>query len=125
VHGVLPDVIAIARASDDAVAAAIADAPDRRPIILAPRDAAGIESAMRARALPYVLGGRDFDLTPAGQTFALAVGDERYPELALGIGHDPELAATGIVTALAIAAGGVRMRPEWVERGAHLAAGRE
>ena len=125
VHGVLPDVIAIARAPDDAVAAAIADAPERRPIILAPRDAAGIDGAMRARSLPYVLGGRDFALSASGETFTLAIGDERYPELALGIGHDPELAATGIVTALAIAALGVRMRPDWVELGARAAAARE
>ena len=125
VHGVLPDVIAIARAPDDAVAAAIADAPERRPIVLAPRDPAGIDGAMRARTLPYVLGGRDFRVTASGGTFALAVGDERYPALALGTGDDPELAATGIVTGLAIAAFGVRMRPEWVELGAHTAAARE
>lgn len=124
-HGALPDVIAIARASDDAVAAAIADAPERRPLVLAPRDAAGIAEAMRAHALPYVLGGRDFGATVSGQTFALVVGDERYPELPLGTGDDPELAATGIVTALAIAALGVRMRPEWVELGARAAAARQ
>jgi hypothetical protein len=55
----------------------------------------------------------------------LSIGDERYSELALGSGDDPELAATGIVTALAIAALGVRMRPEWVELGARAAAARE
>jgi len=45
--------------------------------------------------------------------------------LALGPSDDPDLAATGIVTALAIAALGVRMRPEWVELGAQAAAARE
>jgi hypothetical protein len=72
-----------------------------------------------------VLGGRDFALTATGRSFSVAVGEERYPDLALGTGHEPELAATGIVTALAIAALGVRMRPEWVELGALAAAARE
>ena len=125
VHGPLPDVIAIGRAADDEVAAAIADAPERRPVILAPRDAAGVDTAMRQRALPYVLGGRDFAVTTAGSVMGLSVGDERYSDLALGSGDDPELAATGIVMALAIAALGVRMRPEWVELGARAAAARE
>ena len=125
VHGPLPDVIAIGRAADDEVAAAIADAPERRPVILAPRDAAGVDTAMRQRALPYVLGGRDFAVTAAGSVMGLSVGDERYSDLALGSGDDPELAATGIVMALAIAALGVRMRPEWVELGARAAAARE
>jgi hypothetical protein len=124
-HGARPDVIAIGRASADEVAAAIADAPDRRAIVMAPREASGIAGAMRARALPYLLGGRDFTATASGRTPALVVGDERYPELALGPGDDPGLAATGIVTALAIAAQGVRMRPEWVELGALAAAARE
>jgi hypothetical protein len=124
-HGALPDVIAIARASDDAVARAIADAPDRRPVVLAPRDARGIDGAMRRRVLPYVLGGRDFVTSAVGGAMGLSIGDERYSELALGSGDDPELAATGIVTALAIAALGVRMRPEWVELGARAAAARE
>lgn len=124
-HGAVPDVIAVGRASDDAAAAAIADAPERRPIVFAPRDPGGIDGPMRARALPYVLGGRDFVASSSGTTLALAVGGERYPDLALGAGDDAELAATGIVTALAIAALGVRMRPEWVELGARAAAARE
>jgi hypothetical protein len=125
VHGALPDVIAIGRGSADAIVAAIADAPERRPVILAPRDPAGIDAAMRQRALPYVLGGRDFTVTAAGPAMGLSVGDERYSDLAVGTGDDPELAATGIVTALSIAALGVRMRPEWVELGARAAAAPE
>jgi len=124
-HGALPDVIAIGRATDKAVAAAIADAPERRPVILASREASGIDGAMRARALPYVLGGRDFVATGSATALDLLIGDERYADLALGPGDDPDLAATGIVTALAIAALGVRMRPEWVELGARAAAARE
>ena len=124
-HGAVPDVVTVAGGSDASVAAAIADAPDRRPFVMAPREPAGIEDAMRGRPLPYVLGGRDFVVAASGSTLALAVGDERYPELALGAGDDPALAATGIVTALAIASFGVRIRPEWVELGARAAAARE
>ena len=125
VHGPLPDVIAIGRASDEAVAVAIADAPDGRPMILAAREASGIDRTMRARGSPYVLGGRDFSASAVGAGMDLTVGDERYSDLAVAAGDDPQLAATGIVTALAIAALGVRMRPEWVESGARAAAARE
>jgi len=124
-HGAMPDVIAIGRASPEVVAAAIADAPERRPMILAPQDAAAIDAAMRTRPLPYVLGGRDFVVTAGGSPMELSLGEERYADLALGAGDDPELAATGIVTALAVAAFGVRMRPEWVEQGASAAAARQ
>jgi len=124
-HGAVPDVVAIARASDEALVLAIAEAPERRPFVIAPRDGSqikGIEALVKHRELPYVVGGRDFLVEPAGSAFALAVGDERYPELALGAGDDPGLAATGVVTALAIASFGVRMREEWVEIGARAAA---
>ena len=120
VHGAVPDVIAIGRSSDDALATAIADAPERRPFVLAPRGEA--ERILAARALPYVLGGRDFAVEAGASAFTLTVGEERYAELRLGPGDDPALAATGVIAALAIAAFGVRMRPEWVERGADAAA---
>ena len=124
-HGAMPDVIAVARSSDEQLAAAIADAPERRPFVIAARDVNAAERAMSVRVLPYVLGGRDFVASRSGSTLDLAVGGERYGALALGAGDDPDLAATGIVTGLAIAAFGVRMRPEWVELGARAAAARE
>jgi hypothetical protein len=125
VHGPLADVVTIGRAGDEAVALAIADAPERRPFVLAPRDSSGLEAAMRARPLPYVLGGRDFSVAASDGSFTLVVADERYGELALGDGDDAELAATGIVTALAVGALGVRMRPEWIQLGARAAAARQ
>jgi hypothetical protein len=121
-HGAVPDVVAIARASDDQLSVAIADAPERRPFVIAPRELGGIDALLKGRALPYVVGGRDFVVESSGTSFGLAVGEERYPELALGPGDDPDLAATGVVTALAIASFGVRMRAEWVELGAQAAA---
>lgn len=120
VHGAVPDVIAIGRSSDEALASAIADAPERRPFVIAPRD--GAERLLASRALPYVVGGRDFAVDGGASAFTLAVGEERYADLPLGPGDEPALAATGVITALAIAAFGVRMRPEWVERGADAAA---
>jgi hypothetical protein len=80
---------------------------------------------MRARALPYVLGGRDFVVSASPGSFDLAVGDEHYAGLPVGPADDPELAATGVITALAIGGLGVRMRTEWVALGAHAAAARE
>ncbi|MEA2660637.1 MAG: hypothetical protein QOH08_209 [Chloroflexota bacterium] len=125
VHGATPDVIAVARASDAQLVAAIAGAPERRPFVIAPRDRDSAEAAMAGRALPYVLGGRDFVASRSGSTIDLVVGDERYAALALGPGDDPDLAATGIAVGLAIASFGARMRPEWVETGARAAAARE
>ena len=128
--GVSPDVIAVAGASSGAVAVAVDRVPDGRLAVLARRDAASVEALERAaktRNVTVVLGGRDFivEADRGGTAMALRVGDERYGELALGAGDDPELAATGIVTALALGAFGVRMRPEWVESGARRAAARE
>ena len=127
-NGVTPDVVAVAAAPDHAVAAAIADVPGGRLAVLAARDPAPVADVLRdarARGVTVILGGRDFAVEPAGATMDLVVGDDRYAELALGAGDDPQLAATGVVTALALGAFGVRMRPEWVETGARTAAARE
>ena len=125
VHGAVPDVVAVGPIAADELAVAIADAPERRPFVIAPRDQAGAEAAMAKRSLPYVLGGRDYRVRGDGRFMEITVGDERYGALALGPGDDPALAATGIVAGLAIASFGVRMRTEWVERGAELAAARQ
>ncbi len=128
VLGVTPDVVAFARAAARQVARSVGDVPDGKLAVLARRDEASIEDVERAakdRNVTLVIGGRDFIVESDGLTMELAVGDERYAGLALGAGDDPELAATGLVTALAIGAFGVRMRLEWVESGAHLAAARE
>ena len=126
-NGVGPDVVAVAGASPD-LAGAIAVVPNGRLAVLSPRDleaVTDVERQVRAREVTLIVGGRDFTVGSAQATMDLVVGDERYPELALGAGDDPQLAATGIVMALALGAFGVRMRPEWVETGAHRAAARE
>lgn len=125
IHGAVPDVVAVGPIADDDLALAIADAPERRPFVLAPRDRDRAEAALATRGLPYVLGGRDFGVRIDGAGLEITVRDERYDALAVGPGDDPALAATGIVTGLAIASFGVRMRTEWVERGAEIAAARQ
>ena len=128
IFGVAADVVAIAGATAHAVAAAVADVPEGKLAVISRRDDTSIEELERTaggRDVRIVLGGRDFMVEARATTMALSVGDERYPELALGAGDDPELAATGIVTALALGAFGVRMRPQWVETGARSAAARE
>jgi hypothetical protein len=127
---VLPsDLSALVRLQADALASAIGDAPDARPLVaLAGGGSEALERVARLaadRELPLVLAGRDFDLTSAPDAFDLRVGDERYDALPLGPGEDPWLAATGIVTALGLGALGIRMRAEWVEAGARRAARRE
>ncbi len=126
-NGVGPDVVAVAGARHD-LARAIVDVPNSRLAVLSRRDleeVADVERQARTREVTLIVGGRDFTVGSAQGTMDLVVGDERYAELALGAGDDPELAATGIVTALALGAFGVRMRPEWVETGARRAAARE
>ena len=126
-NGVGPDVVAVAGEPHD-LARAIADVPNGRLAVLSPRDPEGVadvERQARTRGVTLIVGGRDFTVGSAQGTMDLVVGDERYPELALGAGDDSQLAATGIVTALAVGAFGVRMRPEWVETGARRAAARE
>lgn len=130
IFGVAPDVVVVGSGPDDAVARAVAAVPDTKVAVLAPRDGSAIdavEAAARARGVTLIVGGRDFAVEgaarPGGMT--LTVGDERYTDLALGEADDQDLAATGIVAALALGAFGVRMRPEWVESGARLAAARE
>ena len=127
-NGVTPDVVVVAGGPAGAVAAAIADVPDGRVAVLSPRDGASVadlERQTRDRGVTIVLGGRDFTVDAAATTMAVTVGDGRYADLSLGAGDDAQLAATGIVAALAIGAFGVRMRPEWVEAGARRAAARE
>lgn len=125
-HGAIPDVVAVGGAADRAFERALDDVPERRPLVGAERPAlrghADAEDRARSRGVALIAGGRDFVAARAGAALALAVGDERYPELALGADDDPQLAATGVVTALTLAAAGVRMRPEWVVAGAAAAA---
>ena len=124
---VASDLVALVRLDGDRLAAAVADVPDGRPVVAlaAEPDRPRLDELARGRGLPLVLAGREFDLTAAAGAFDLRVGDERYAALAIAPGDDPWLAGTGIVTALGLAALGVRMRPEWVEAGARRAAGRE
>lgn len=128
VLGAMPDLVAFADVPDDLLRAAVGDVPDDRPVILAPRPLPVVEELTdiaRARRVVLIAGGRDFLIGPAAAGLDLAIGDERYAGLALRRGDDPRLAATGIVVALGLGTLGVRMRPEWVEQGARLAAARE
>lgn len=125
---VASDLVVLVRMNAEAVGAAIADVPDRRPLLVAPGDddaAARAEEAALARELPLVLGGRDFEAQRSAAGMDVRVADERYSGLALGAGDEPELAVVGIVAALGIGTFGVRMRPEWIEVGARAAAARQ
>ena len=122
------DLVVLVRMDVERIGAAIAEVPDRRPLLVGrvgDAAAARAEEAALARELPLVLGGRDFEVQIGAAGMDLRVAGERYPALAIGPGDDPELAATGIVAALGIGTLGVRMRPDWVELGARAAAGRQ
>ncbi len=120
------DLIVLARMDEEKLAASMRAAPGRTPIVVAPTDAGVPASVVRLATQHALVGGRDFTVSAGdGPVMTLSVGGESYASLALGAGDDAGLAATGIVAALGLGALGIRMRPEWIERGARRAAGRE
>lgn len=119
------DITILGRLDAAGAEAALARLPDGRPVVAAPQEPAigeRIGSAAVDRALPLLLGGRDFSFEEgAGGTDVLVAG-ERYADLPRGSGTAAWELATGIVAALGVGVLGVRMRSEWVIAGAREAA---
>jgi hypothetical protein len=119
------DIAVLCRLDAAGADAAFGVAPDGRPVVSAPQDAATrdrVERLAHERSLPLLLGGRDFSHEDRGATTDVIVAGHRYPALPRG----PRLAgwelATGVAAALGIGALGVLMRDEWVVAGAAEAA---
>jgi len=74
------------------------------------------------RGLAVVRAGREFSAAWRDGVIDVTVAGETYAGLAAAVNDDPWHVAAGVATALAIAAQGIRMRPEWVARGVNAAA---
>lgn len=121
------DVSVLGRLTAEQVEVAIALLPDGRPVIAAPQDDTvhgRVLAVATDRALPLLLGGRDFTAEDVADGSDVIVAGERYAALPRGEHVDGWMLATGIAAALGVGALGVRMRNEWVVSGARQAARR-
>ncbi len=122
------DITVFGRLGDDHVETVLARLPEGRPFVSAPQEPAvhgRIDAVATERALPVLLGGREFTSEDAdGHSDVIVVG-ERYAALPRGADTEGWELATGIAAALGVGALGVRMRTEWVIAGAREAARRQ
>ncbi|MBA2370711.1 MAG: hypothetical protein H0V71_03585 [Chloroflexi bacterium] len=122
------DVTVLGRLGEDVVEGVLARLPEGRPVVSAPQEPAvraRIESFAVERALPLLLGGRDFSSEDTEGSTDVIVAGERYAALPRGKHTAGWELGTGIAAALGVGALGVRMRTEWVFAGAHAAARRQ
>lgn len=121
------DISVFGRLTAEQVEVALALLPDGRPVIAAPQEEAvlgRVEAVATDRALPLLLGGRDFTAEDVDGGSDVIVAGERYAALPRGEHVEGWILATGIAAALGVGALGVRMRSEWVVAGAREAARR-
>lgn len=120
------DLVVLCRSDADGVTATLAGIADGTPVVCAPQDAATrarVEALALERALPLLLGDREFSHEDRGATSDVVVAGQRYSDLPRAADVAGWELATGVAAALGIGALGVRMRDEWVVAGAHAAAG--
>lgn len=114
------DLVVLGETGTAEVERAFALVRDGSPVVSAPQDPATqrrIEDLATERAVPLLLGGRDFSFETGAATCDVTVAGEQYAELPIPDGVLPWQLATGIGAALGIAALGIRMREEWVHAG--------
>lgn len=122
------DITILGRLDDVGAEAALARLRDVCPVVAAPQEPAiteRITAVAAERALPLLLGGRDFTSEDGASGSDVLVAGERYAALPRGSGTEGWELATGIAAALGVGALGVRMRTEWVIAGAHEAVRRQ
>lgn len=114
------DVVLLGEVDADEVDACFALVRDGSPLVSAPQSDAvrkRIEDLAAERAVPLLLGDRDFTFEPDEGSCDVTVAGERYAALPLPAGMQPWQMATGIAAALGVAALGIRMREEWIHAG--------
>lgn len=120
------DLVVLCHLVAPEVDAAFSGIADGTPVVSAPQDAATrerIETIVQERALPLLLGDREFSSEDRGTTTDVIIAGQRYASLPRAAGTTGWELATGVTAALGIGALGVRMRDEWVVAGARAAAG--
>ncbi|HEX4745235.1 MAG TPA: hypothetical protein VFW12_11285 [Candidatus Limnocylindria bacterium] len=120
------DIAVLCRVDAAAADVALAALADGRPVVSAPQDAAvraRIEALATERALPLLLGDREFTFEDRGAATDVTVAGRRYAALLRASGVAGWELATGVAAALGVGALGVRMRDEWIVAGTRAAAG--
>jgi len=120
------DLAVLCRVDVTGADVALAAVTGGTPVVAAPQDAstrARIEAVAKDRALPLLLGGREFSHEDAGDLTDVTVAGQRYEALPRAPGVAGWELATAVAAALGIGALGVRMRDEWIVAGARSAAG--
>ena len=120
------DIAVLCRADAASVDTALAGLADGRPVVSAPQEApvrARLEALATERALPLLVGDRDFTFEDRGTATDVTVAGHRYPSLPRASDVAGWELATGVAAALGIGALGVRMRDEWIVAGTRAAAG--
>jgi hypothetical protein len=123
---VTADLAVLCRLDAGLVDAALAAIADGTPVVAAAQETgirARLETAAKDRALPLLLGDREFTHEDHDGTSDVTVAGQRYAALPRGRDVAGWELATGVVAALGIGALGVRMRDEWIVAGARAAAG--
>lgn len=120
------DLVVLCRLDPAAVDLALLGITDGTPVVSAtqsPLARARVESLATERALPLLLGDREFTAEDRGTASDVVVAGQRYASLPRAADVAGWELATGIAAALGIGALGVRMRDEWIVAGARAAAG--
>ena len=119
------DIAVLCRVDAATVEAALSGVADGRPVVSARQDApvrARIEAVAKERALPLLLGDREFTFEDRGTETDVTVAGQRYASLPRARDVAGWELATGVAAALGIGALGVRMRDEWIVAGTRAAA---
>ena len=119
------DIAVLCRVDSATVEAALSGVADGRPVVSAPQDAAvrsRIEAVAKERALPLLLGEREFTFEDRGTATDVTVAGQRYASLPRARDVAGWELATGVAAALGVGALGVRMRDDWIVAGTQAAA---
>jgi hypothetical protein len=120
VHAPRPDLVVVATTVPALVDRALELAAEARPLVVAPLEGAARERAearVKELGVPALIGGRDYALRSRDREVELLIREEPYVRFDPPAGIEAADLATGIATALALGALGIRMREEWVTNG--------
>ncbi len=116
-HAPRPDLAVIASGVWSDAERGLDQVAEGTPLVMArPEESArdGARSRVAELGVPALVGGRDYAIREQGGEVELLVRDEPYVRFEPPALVDHDELATGIATALALGALGIRMREEWI-----------
>jgi folylpolyglutamate synthase/dihydropteroate synthase len=122
IHAPRPDLVVIASRGWAEVERALdhLGASQPTPVVVATPEERAREvvlSRVTELGVPALIGGRDYSIREQGSEVEMLVRDETYVRFEPPALVDHDELATGIATALALGALGIRMREEWILAG--------